>query len=162
MTSALFNNIHSTHEMGPWQDPPEEWREAMKHHKIRMCKNCLATYTKVGALILVSAEIQAHCKCNLKKLRVWWIPQVPGKPFFIPVASVEQGVKIMDVLADYDKFQYDENIKPDYCNVGGLEQFDTEDKEDDPAGAWGSWCDEDSGEENPKVWLKNRNKGEEK
>ena len=28
---------------------------------------------------------------------------------------------ILNLLADYDKFQLDNNVKPDYCNVGGLE-----------------------------------------
>jgi hypothetical protein len=38
------------------------------------------------------------------KLKVWWVPQVPMKPFYVNVSSVEEGVKIMDVLADYDDF----------------------------------------------------------
>ena len=28
-----------------------------------------------------------------KKLRVWWIPQVPMEAFYIPVESVEEGKK---------------------------------------------------------------------
>ncbi|EHW1979648.1 TPA_asm: superinfection exclusion protein [Salmonella enterica subsp. enterica] len=58
------------------------------------------------------------------KLRVWHIPQVPMKPFIVEVASVEKGVRVMDALADYDAFQYDNNIKPDYCNANGLEMWD--------------------------------------
>lgn len=57
------------------------------------------------------------------KLRVWHIPQVPMKPFIVEVASVEEGVRVMDTLADYDAFQYDNNIKPDYCNANGLEMW---------------------------------------
>lgn len=58
------------------------------------------------------------------KLRVWHIPQVPMKAFYVDVSSVEEGVKIMDVLANYDLFQYDNNIKPDYCNANGLQMYD--------------------------------------
>lgn len=58
------------------------------------------------------------------KLRVWHIPQVPMKPFIVEVGSVEEGVRMMDALADYDAFQYDNNIKPDYCNANGLQMFD--------------------------------------
>ncbi|ENL5622924.1 superinfection exclusion protein, partial [Escherichia coli] len=58
------------------------------------------------------------------KLRVWHIPQVPMKPFIAEVASVEEGVRLMGALADYDAFQYDNNIKPDYCNANGLEMWD--------------------------------------
>ena len=54
------------------------------------------------------------------KLRVWWIPQVPMTPFFVPVATIEEGKKICEVLADYDQFQFNNRIKPDYCNAGGM------------------------------------------
>lgn len=57
-------------------------------------------------------------------LRVWWIPQVPGKRFFVYVDDLEQAKLIMNVLADYDIFQYENHIKPDYSNAGGLEMFD--------------------------------------
>lgn len=56
-------------------------------------------------------------------LRVWWIPQVPGKPFHVPVASPVEAKKLLDVLAQYDIFQFENRIKPDYCNAGGLECF---------------------------------------
>jgi len=43
------------------------------------------------------------------------------RAFRVDVDSVDEGVKLMTVLADYDAFQYDNNIKPDYSNIGGLE-----------------------------------------
>ena len=92
-----------------------------------------------------------------KKMRVWWIPQVPMDPFYIDVVSVEDGVRIMDVLANYDKFQFENRIKPDYCNCGGIEVFDTEDTEDNPDGSWVSWIDEETGEDNPYVYLSEKN-----
>lgn len=43
----------------------------------------------------------------MSKLRVWWIPQVGmEQTFYIPVNSVEEGKKMIDVLAAYDAFQY--------------------------------------------------------
>jgi hypothetical protein len=57
------------------------------------------------------------------KLRVWWIPQVPMKPFRVPVASLEEAALLLDTLAEYDDFQYKNRVKPDYSNAGGLEQF---------------------------------------
>lgn len=39
-----------------------------------------------------------------KKLKVWWIPQVPMKPYEVVVSNVAEAVKIMDVLAGYDAF----------------------------------------------------------
>lgn len=79
---------------------------------------------------------------KLGDLRVWWVPQVPGKLFTVAVTSREQGRWLCDVLADYDKFQYDENVKGDYCNAGGVQRleddgdggmdwFDISDDEDD-------------------------------
>jgi hypothetical protein len=57
---------------------------------------------------------------NIGDMRVWWIPQIPGKAFRVPVASLEEGVKLLIVLADYDLFQYKNSIKPDYSNAGGI------------------------------------------
>jgi hypothetical protein len=83
-----------------------------------------------------------------QKLRVWWIPQVPGKPFYVDVSSVEEGVKIMDVLAGYDQFQLDNNIKPDYANAGGLSIFED--------GEWVDWYDDETGEDDPRIFLENK------
>ena len=56
-------------------------------------------------------------------LRVWWIPQVPGKSFYKPVANLVEAKLLLDTLADYDAFQLRHRIKPDYCNAGGLAGF---------------------------------------
>ena len=67
------------------------------------------------------------------KFRVWHIPQIPGKPFYVPVDSVEEGLRIQDILARYDEFQFRNNIKPDYVIAGGVEEFaDGEWEEVDP------------------------------
>ncbi len=87
------------------------------------------------------------------KLRVWWIPQIPMKPFFVPVNSVSEGVLVMDALAEYDKFQFQNNIKPDYCNAGGLQMFDEYDDTDSENGSWVDWYDEDTGLDDPQEWL---------
>ena len=88
------------------------------------------------------------------KLRVWWVPQVPGKPFFVNVDTVEEGVKLMGILADYDAFQFEHNIKPDYANVGGLMMFDPKDTTDSPNGSWVDWWDEETGCDNPREFLR--------
>ena len=90
-------------------------------------------------------------------LQVWWIPQVPMNPFVVSVGSVSEGVKIMDVLADYDKFQFDNNIKPDYCNVGGINQWD-EDSDGEGTPGWVNWSDEETGEDDPRAWLETQEK----
>jgi len=57
-------------------------------------------------------------------LRVWWIPQVPMSPFYVNVGTTDQGKWLCSVLASYDIFQYENNIKPDYSNVGGIQIFE--------------------------------------
>ena len=70
-------------------------------------------------------------------LRVWWIPQVPMQDSFkVSVSSPKEAKKILDVLAQYDLYQYDNNIKPDYCNAGGLQVEDIN-------GDWYEWDNED-------------------
>lgn len=74
---------------------------------------------------------------DMAKLRVWWVPQVPMEAFYIPVNSPEEGRKVMDMLAAYDCFQYNHKVKPDYCNTGGLQQYDSE------SGEWEDWFYDD-------------------
>lgn len=83
------------------------------------------------------------------QMRVSHFPQVPCKPFQWSVKDVFEGVKIMNVLAEYDLFQYKNNIKGDYANATVLEVFDPEDKHDSPKGSWVAWYDEASGEDDP-------------
>lgn len=51
---------------------------------------------------------------------VWHIPQIPGKAFEVPVKSLEEGERLCEVLARYDLFQFENNIKPDYANANGI------------------------------------------
>lgn len=62
------------------------------------------------------------------KLRIWHIPQnpIPMNALFVPVQSGAEGKKILNVLVDYDLFQFEHHIKPDYSNVQGIEQYNEE------------------------------------
>lgn len=71
-------------------------------------------------------------------LRVWHIPQVPMEAFRVEVSSPQEAKKILDVLANYDIFQFEQNIKPDYCNAAGLEIFEY--------GEWCEWGNPETGE----------------
>jgi hypothetical protein len=73
-------------------------------------------------------------------LRVWWIPQIPGKPFLVPVKDVEYAKFLLVALAKYDLFQLYFDIKPDYSNAGGLEVFS--------GGEWSDWWDKDGNDIN--------------
>lgn len=78
------------------------------------------------------------------ELRVWWIPQVPmSDPFIVKVATVAEGAKIIEVLANYDLYQLRRRIKPDYCNMGGLQMFED--------GEWTDW--EQDGYTDPEEFV---------
>jgi hypothetical protein len=68
------------------------------------------------------------------QLRVWHIPQVPMEAFRVNVENPKEAKKILEILADYDIFQFEHNVKPDYSNAAGLEIFDEE---------WLEWEDEE-------------------
>lgn len=78
-------------------------------------------------------------------LRVWWIPQVPMKPFIVPVETVGEARKLLDALAKYDAFQFENLVKPDYSNAGGLSVFED--------GEWTDWYDEEGNDIDTKKEL---------
>lgn len=73
------------------------------------------------------------------QLKVWWIPQIPMKSFEVLVGTKEEAILLLNTLANYDIFQFENKIKPDYCNAGGLVIW--EEKEQD-------WVDWEDGEGN--------------
>ena len=85
-------------------------------------------------------------------LQVWWVPQVPMTAFEWPVKDVASGVLLLDVLAEYDRFQYENNIKPDYSNAGGIRRW-CENSDGEGTPGWEDWHDEKTGEDDPHEWL---------
>jgi hypothetical protein len=76
------------------------------------------------------------------RLRVSHFPQIPCKAFKVEVATLEEGLKLMDMLADYDLFQYESNIKPDYCSTTVLEMWD-ENSDGEGTPGWNEWSDDE-------------------
>lgn len=74
----------------------------------------------------------------MKKYRVVHICQIGkvSEPFIVYVSSVKEGIKVMNMLADYDLYQLINHIKPDYSNASFLEEYDEEENE------WFDWMDE--------------------
>jgi hypothetical protein len=58
------------------------------------------------------------------------------KPFHVPVKSVAQAKLVIKILADYDRFQFEMKVKPDYANASGLEVYCTS--------GWQEWYDRNS------------------
>lgn len=57
------------------------------------------------------------------KFRVVHHPQIPGKGFKVIVDSLEEAIKLTEVFAYYDMFQFVEQIKPDYANTTYIERY---------------------------------------
>lgn len=57
------------------------------------------------------------------------------KAFTVPVRTIREAKLLLAALADYDTFQFENNIKPDYCNAGGLSVLED--------GEWTDWSDDD-------------------
>lgn len=72
----------------------------------------------------------------MNKLRVWHIPQIPMKAFYVDVGTPEEAIKILDILAEYDMFQFQNRVKGDYCSAQGLEEFWEKENE------WVEWYSE--------------------
>lgn len=84
---------------------------------------------------------------NEGDLKIWHIPQIPGKTFEVPVKTVEEAAKLLIVLAKYDMFQLLENVKPDYSNVQGLLVLED--------GEWVEWYDEN--DDDIDAWIDEHN-----
>lgn len=69
-------------------------------------------------------------------LRIWHVPQVPaeGDPFYVLVSSIDEAAKVISMLAQYDLYQYENSIKPDYANATGLQMLED--------GEWCEWSDD--------------------
>jgi hypothetical protein len=74
-------------------------------------------------------------------LQIYWFPQVGGKMFTYPVDSLEHAVSMLDMLAKYDLFQFENKIKGDYTNHGGLQIWSKDDGSGMPG--WVEWNPEE-------------------
>lgn len=62
-------------------------------------------------------------------LRVWYCPQVPCPALKIPAPDLATARIVYNALIDLSTFEFDHRIKPDYCDMGGIERFED-----------GEWC----------------------
>lgn len=80
------------------------------------------------------------------ELRIWHIPQIPMIPFYARVENCLEAKILLNALAEYDLFQFEHHIKPDFSHAQGFTAWDaTEESEygpQAPKGAWRDWYDE--------------------
>lgn len=63
------------------------------------------------------------------KLKVWWIPQVPGKRFEQEVPDALTGKILLIALGRYDLFLLKNRHRPDFSNAGGMIYFDVQEND---------------------------------
>ena len=85
----------------------------------------------------------------MKQYRIWWKTNISVYGVYrVPVKSVEHGVEILNILADYDLSLSKYDFMEDYTNSGGLEVLQD--------GDWIEWEDETTGISDPEEWLEHK------
>lgn len=55
--------------------------------------------------------------------KVTHIPQVPGVGFEAQFDTLNEADVVRETLADYDLFQLEQNVRPDFSNVSWIEEL---------------------------------------
>jgi hypothetical protein len=63
------------------------------------------------------------------KFKAWYIPQVPMKAFEVYAETADEAQAALDLITDFSIFEFDNHIKPDYSDAGGVEEWDEADQE---------------------------------
>ncbi len=58
------------------------------------------------------------------------------KAFTYEVPDQETAELVVDILAQYDLFQFENRIKPDYCNAGGIQVWEDDGWVEVPESEW--------------------------
>lgn len=69
----------------------------------------------------------AYAGPKTTEYRLWHIPQIPMKAFTRDFDDLAEAQRALDMLADYDLFQYENRVKPDYSNAGGVMRWNADD-----------------------------------
>ena len=62
-------------------------------------------------------------------LRIWYIPQVPMKVFEASVPDLKPGKLVPDIISELALFEFENKVKPDYANMGGIVRYEDVDGE---------------------------------
>lgn len=73
-------------------------------------------------------------------LRIWYVPQVPMPAYTRSIESVEEGFKTLEVIYELAIFEFENKVKPDFCNMGVVARYEI-----DGAGGF-DWYDVDEDE----------------
>lgn len=65
----------------------------------------------------------------MARFKAWYIPQVPMHPFEVECETAEQAWDALDLITNFSIFEFENNVKPDYSDVGGVSEWDEADQE---------------------------------
>lgn len=65
----------------------------------------------------------------MNKFKMWYIPQMPMKAFEFKTDTSAEALAALDLITDFSIFEYDNNVKPDYCDMSGISQWDETEQE---------------------------------
>lgn len=60
------------------------------------------------------------------QVRVWYIPQVPMDAFEFDVPDLAAGKLVLDALSAFSWFEYQNDVKPDYADAGGIHSYEAD------------------------------------
>ncbi|QSL99815.1 hypothetical protein SEA_ODAY_71 [Gordonia phage ODay] len=76
-------------------------------------------------------------------LKIWYIHQVPGKPYSQAVPDIATGQAILDAVYQVALFGLEHRWWPDFANMGGISRYE---KYDDGDEGWFDLDDEEIAE----------------
>lgn len=59
-------------------------------------------------------------------LRIYYIPQIPMPAFRVEVANLATAHIVLDTIISFSVFEFENNIKPDYSDAGGIERWESD------------------------------------
>jgi len=63
------------------------------------------------------------------KFKAWYIPQVPMKAFEVERDTAAEAQSALDLITDFSIFEFENKVKPDYCDAGGVAVWDETEQE---------------------------------
>lgn len=61
------------------------------------------------------------------KLRIWWLPNVPGTPFYREVKDLEEAKRLLNTLVDYTRYLEHRDMLYEYdADTGGVQMWVTD------------------------------------
>lgn len=71
----------------------------------------------------------------MSEFRMWYIPQIPMPPFTREFDTAREAQAALDLIFAFSFFEFENRVKPDYTDAGGIEIWDED------AAEWGDYDD---------------------